>query len=71
MPCVRIDLWPGRDKEKKKELIEKITSAVVDAIDCSTEAVQVIINEVDKDNWGIGGDLPPLIVPILKLELTE
>ena len=55
MPSVRIDLWPGTDKEKKKELIGKVTSAVVDAIDCSTEAVQVIINEVDKDNWGIGG----------------
>jgi len=55
MPVVRIDLWKGRDKEKKEELIEKITYAVVDAIGSSTEAVQVIINEVDKDNWGIGG----------------
>jgi 4-oxalocrotonate tautomerase len=55
MPAVRIDLWKGRNKEEKKELIKKVTSAVVDVIDCSTEAVQVIINEVDKDNWGIGG----------------
>ncbi len=55
MPAVRIDLWKGRNKEQKKELIKKVTSAVVDAIDCSTEAVQVIINEVDKDNWGMGG----------------
>ena len=55
MPLVKIYLWKGRDKEKKRELIKKVTSVVVDAIDCSTEAVQVIINEVDKDNWGIGG----------------
>ncbi len=55
MPFVRIDLWKGRDRETKKELIKKITSAVVDAIDCPIEAVQVIINEVEKDNWGIGG----------------
>jgi len=55
MPVVRIDLWKGREKEKKEELIEKVTSAVADAIGCSTEAVQIIINEVDKDNWGIGG----------------
>ena len=55
MPVVRIDLWKGRDKEKKKELIKRVTSAVVDAIDCSAEAVHVIINEVNKDNWGIGG----------------
>ena len=56
MPLVKIYLWKGRDKEKKKELIKKVTSVVVDAIDCSAEAVQVIINEVDKDNWGIGGE---------------
>jgi len=55
MPVVRIDLWKGREKEKKKELIEKITSVVADAIGCPIEAVQVIINEVEKDNWGIGG----------------
>ncbi len=55
MPVVRIDVWKGRDKEKKKELIEKITSVVADAIGCPIEAVQVIINEVEKDNWGIGG----------------
>ena len=55
MPLVKIYLWKGRDKEKKKDLIKKVTSVVVDAIDCSAEAVQVIINEVDKDNWGIGG----------------
>ena len=55
MPVVRIDLWKGREKETKKELIEKITSTVVDVIDCPSEAVHVVINEVDKDNWGIGG----------------
>ncbi|GAG59905.1 unnamed protein product [marine sediment metagenome] len=58
MPLVKIYLWKGRDKEKKKELIKKVTSAVVDVIDCSAEAVQVIINEVDKDNWGIGDSFP-------------
>ncbi len=55
MPSVRIDLWPGTGKQKKKELIEKVTSAVVGAIGCPPEAVQVIINEVEKDSWGIGG----------------
>jgi len=55
MPVVRIDLWKGRKKEKKKELIEKVTSVVVDAIGCPIEAVHVIINEVEKDDWGIGG----------------
>ncbi len=55
MPVVRIDLWKGREKETKKELIEKTTSVVADVVGCPIEAVQIIINEVEKDNWGIGG----------------
>jgi len=55
MPVVKIDLWKGREKETKKELIEKTTSVVADVIGCPIEAVQIIINEVEKDNWGIGG----------------
>ena len=55
MLVVRIDLWKGREKETKKELIEKPTSVVADVIGCPIEAVQIIINEVEKDNWGIGG----------------
>jgi len=55
MPVVRIDLWKGREKETKKELMEKTTSVVADVIGCPIEAVQIIINEVEKDNWGIGG----------------
>ncbi|MFH1352287.1 MAG: 2-hydroxymuconate tautomerase [bacterium] len=56
MPVVRIDLWKGREKEKRKELIKKVTSAVVESIGCVKEAVHVVINEVEKDNWGIGGE---------------
>ncbi|MFA5779397.1 MAG: 2-hydroxymuconate tautomerase [Elusimicrobiota bacterium] len=55
MPFVRIDLWKGRDKETKKKLIKNVTAAVVESIGCPPEAVQVVINEVEKENWGLGG----------------
>ena len=57
MPMVKIYIWEGRDKKKKQELVEKVTSAVVDAISCPREAVQVIIEETKKENWGLGGQL--------------
>ena len=56
MPVVRIDLWKGRKKEKRKELLQKVTFAVVESIGCAKEAVHVVINEVEKDNWGVGGE---------------
>ena len=63
MPVVRIDLWKGRAKEMRRELIKKVTEAVVDTIGCSPEAVHIIINEVEKDNWGIGGEVASVKFP--------
>ncbi len=56
MPIVRIDLWKGRDREAKSRLISNVTSAVCDSIGCPKDAVQVIINDVEKSGWGIGGE---------------
>ncbi len=55
MPFVRIDLWKGREKGTKKKLIKNVTSAVVESIGCPPDAVQVIISEVEKENWGLCG----------------
>ena len=63
MPIVRIDLWKGRNKEVKKELIKKITSAVVSSVGCPPEAVHIIINNVEKDDWGISGETASIKFP--------
>ncbi|MBN1384067.1 MAG: 2-hydroxymuconate tautomerase family protein [Elusimicrobia bacterium] len=55
MPFVKIDLWKGREKAAKKKLIKNVTSAVVESIGCPQDRVHVVINEVDKENWGVGG----------------
>jgi 4-oxalocrotonate tautomerase len=64
MPIVRIDLWKGKGREgKKAELIEKLTSAVVEVVGCPPEAVAVIINWVDKENWGMAGEAASVKAP--------
>jgi len=55
MPLVRIDMWAGRSHEVKQALIENVTKAVVAAVGCPTEAVEIVIYEVDKANWATGG----------------
>jgi len=57
MPVVTIEMWEGRTPEQKKALVEAVTSAVAGAIGCPPEAVEVIIHEVPKVNWGIGGQI--------------
>ncbi len=55
MPIVRIDLWSGRSKEVKSKLIESVTKAVCDSVNCPPEKVIVVISDVEKENWGEGG----------------
>ena len=55
MPVVIINMLSGRSKEKKVELIKKVTDAVVDALDVQRESVRVIINEVPHEHYGIAG----------------
>jgi len=54
MPLVRIETWPI-PAEKKKALISGVTDAVVEAVGCPGQAVEVMLFEVEKENWAQGG----------------
>jgi len=56
MPVVRIELWEGRTLEQKDKLIRKVTDAVVKSLKIKPQQVIVILNEVSKDHWGVGGE---------------
>jgi 4-oxalocrotonate tautomerase len=43
-------------REQKAELIAGITDVLVRVLDKRRESVSVIIDEVDPDNWGEGGE---------------
>jgi len=55
MPVIRIDMWEGRNLEQKDDLIREVTEAVVKALKVNHQDVVVILNEVSKDHWGVGG----------------
>ena len=57
MPFVEIKLWKGRNKETKKKMIEKVTEAITETIQCPKEAVHIVVHEVEKDDWAIGGKI--------------
>jgi 4-oxalocrotonate tautomerase len=54
MPLVRIETWP-LPAEKKQALITHVTDAVVEAVGCPEQAVEVMLFEVPKENWAQGG----------------
>lgn len=55
MPIATINIIEGRDDEKKEKLIEKVSLAIAESLDAPIESVRVILNEMPKQHFGIGG----------------
>ena len=57
MPFVNIKITnEGVTPEKKEQLIAGATQLLVDVLDKNPKTTVVIIDEVETDNWGIGGE---------------
>lgn len=57
MPYVNIRITrEGATAEKKAELIKGVTDLLVTVLDKNPATTVVVIDEVDTDNWGIGGE---------------
>lgn len=58
MPFVNIKVTGGKEAptvEQKAELIKGVTDLLVRVLNKNPATTVVIIEEVDMDNWGIGG----------------
>ena len=56
MPYVNIKVTPeGLTAEKKRRLIEAVTTLLQEELNKNPESTVVVIDEVDTDNWGLGG----------------
>ena len=57
MPYVNIKITNENvTKEKKVKLIEGVTQLLVDVLNKNPATTVVVIDEVNTDNWGIGGE---------------
>lgn len=57
MPIIRVEMWEGRTKEQKRELVEVLSKEMDRITDCGLDSIYVVIDEVKKENWGAGGEL--------------
>lgn len=58
MPYVNIKVTGGNEAptaEQKAELIAGVTELLARVLNKNPETTVVVIDEVDMDNWGIGG----------------
>lgn len=57
MPIVHVDMLKGRTLEQKRALAKKVTEAIVETANCPKEAVKIIINEMEFENFSQAGIL--------------
>lgn len=56
MPYVNIKITKeGASKEQKEKLISGVTQLLVETLGKNPATTVVVIDEVEMDNWGIGG----------------
>jgi 4-oxalocrotonate tautomerase len=55
MPYVTVKMLEGRTEDQKRDLVEKVTEAVVETTGASKEKVVVFIEEMPKNHYAVAG----------------
>lgn len=57
MPYVKIEVTrDGVTKEQKQALIHGVTQLLYEVLNKDPQLTHVTIDEIDTDNWGVGGE---------------
>ena len=57
MPIIKVEILEGRSREQKRELAQVLTKETARIIKVSESSIFVVIDEVTKENWAVGGEL--------------
>lgn len=57
MPLIKVSMFPGRTDEQKQALVAEMTEAFLNTCGGRREGVWVVIEEVPREHWGIGGQV--------------
>ena len=57
MPTMHIELFAGRSREQKRELVEALTRETSRVLGCEPGAVDIVLIDVARENWATGGKL--------------
>jgi 4-oxalocrotonate tautomerase len=57
MPVIRVEMFKGRTRDQKRALVKELTDSFLRTCGGYAESVFVVIEDVEKENWGIAGEL--------------
>lgn len=57
MPMINVTMFEGRSGAQKAALAKALTQAFLDICGGDPDGVWVVLDEVSKSNWAVGGQL--------------
>lgn len=57
MPTINVQIFEGRSIEQKRAFVKAVTEVACSTLVCSAESVDIIIQEVKRENWATAGKL--------------
>ena len=57
MPIIRVEMFPGRTADQKRDLVRKLTDGFVRTCGGAGDRLHVVTTEVEHESWGVGGEL--------------
>lgn len=57
MPIIHVHMFEGRTVEQKRKLVAAMTDAVVSSLGAKPDAVRIVIHDMAKQDYAIGGVL--------------
>jgi 4-oxalocrotonate tautomerase len=57
MPMVQIEIIEGRTTDQKRAMAKEVTDAIVRSLGVKPDAVRIIIRDMKKENFAVGGKL--------------
>ena len=57
MPTINVKMFEGRTMEQKRAFVKEVTEAACRTLGCEPQSVDIIIEDVKRENWATGGKL--------------
>jgi len=57
MPLITMRIMEGRNINKKRNMVKKVTAAVCETLECPADAVRISIEEMRAENYSVAGEL--------------
>ena len=57
MPMIRVEMFAGRTADQKRALAKALTEAFTSTCGGNAQSVHIVIDDIAKGNWAVGGSL--------------